>query len=105
MTPKAPAAPHERIRCLPILEPGCCEPLKATVHGTALGLATLMAAYNVAAWLQRRQRHLAINSLIYTVAAVWESSHVRHHIHGCRTSLNVSDGSAQGQSSENRQAA
>jgi hypothetical protein len=42
-----------------------------------------MGTYNAAAWLRRRQRHLAINTIIYLAAAVWEERHVRHHIREC----------------------
>jgi hypothetical protein len=75
--------PAEVRRALPILDVGCCEPFKAAIHGAALGLTVLMGAYNAAAWLRRRQRHLAINTLIYLAAAVWEERHVRHHIREC----------------------
>ena len=68
---------------LPILYPGNCEPLKAAVHGVALVLAGVMGAYNVAAWLQRRQSHLAVNAVIYIAAAVWEQRHVAHHLIPC----------------------
>jgi hypothetical protein len=75
--------PAEVRRALPILDVGCCEPFKAAIHGAALGLTVLMGAYNAAAWLRRRQRHLAINTLIYVAAAVWEERHVRDHVHEC----------------------
>jgi hypothetical protein len=70
-------------RSLPILYPGTCEPLKATIHGVALGLAALMGAYNAAAWWQRRQSHLAVNSVIYFAAVFWEQRHVVHHLVPC----------------------
>lgn len=92
-------------RSLPILDVGCCEPLKATVHGIALGLATLMAAYNTAAWFRRRQRHLALNGFIYAAAIVWESRHVTRHLEGCRTFLVISDDSALTSSIRQRDAA
>jgi hypothetical protein len=75
--------PAEFRRALPILDVGCCEPFKAAIHGAALGLTVLMGAYNAAAWLRRRQRHLAINTIIYLAAAVWEERHVRHHVREC----------------------
>ena len=68
---------------LPILYPGNCEPLKTAVHGTALVLAALMGLYNGAAWLQRRQRHLAFNTVIYLAAVIWEQRHVAHHLSPC----------------------
>lgn len=68
---------------LAILYPGNCEPLKAAVHGAALVLVGVMGVYNTAAWLRRRQSHLAINAVIYLAAAVWEQRHVTHHLYPC----------------------
>lgn len=64
---------------LRVLESGACESLKLGVHGLALGLSSLMCLYNAAAWLQRRERHLAANTLIYGAATVLEQRHVTHH--------------------------
>ncbi len=72
---------------LPILHHGCCEPFKAGVHGAALGLAALMGLYNAAAWLRRRERHLAINAVLYGLAVAWEQRHVAHHLATCRPTL------------------
>ena len=74
---------HPQKPSLPILYPGNCEPLKAAFHGVALALAGVMGAYNAAAWLRRRQSHLAINAVIYLAAAVWEHRHVTHHLVPC----------------------
>jgi hypothetical protein len=65
---------------LPILCTGRCETLKASIHGVVLGTAALCALYNLAAWTVRRQRHLAINTGLYTALAVWEWIHVQHHV-------------------------
>jgi hypothetical protein len=65
---------------LPILCTGRCEVLKASVHGVVLGTAALCALYNFAAWTVRRQRHLAINTGVYTALALWEWIHVQHHL-------------------------
>ena len=62
-----------------LLHCGNSEELKLGVHGAALALAVIMGAYNTAAWLVRRQRHLAVNSILYSVLTVWEMQHVRHH--------------------------
>jgi len=70
-------------RSLPILEVGSCEPLKAVIHGVALSLAAVMGAYNAAAWLRRRQPHLAFNAVIYFAAVYWEQRHVAHHLVRC----------------------
>ncbi len=64
---------------LSILENGSRETLKGVVHAFALGLAALIATYNTAAWLQRRQRHLAVNTIVYIALVLFEVRHVRHH--------------------------
>jgi hypothetical protein len=65
---------------LTVLQCGECEPLKATVHGSALALSVLMGLYNAAAWLKRRDAHLAVNAIFYTALAAWEQKHVAHHL-------------------------
>src|SRR5688572_33003947 len=80
----ARAADMQTLPTLPILNSGSCEPLKAGVHGFAMGLAAVMGLYNAAAWVQRRQRHLAVNAIIYGLAIAWEQRHVAHHITACR---------------------
>ena len=62
-----------------VLKCGNCEELKLGVHGTALALAVVMGAYNAAAWLLRRERHLAINAVMYSALTAWEIQHVAHH--------------------------
>jgi hypothetical protein len=62
-----------------LLSCGNCEELKLGVHATALGLAIVMGLYNGAAWLVRRERHLAANTVLYSVLAAWELNHVAHH--------------------------
>jgi hypothetical protein len=62
-----------------VLKCGNCEELKLGVHGTALALAVVMGAYNAAAWLMRRERHLAINAVMYSALTAWEIQHVAHH--------------------------
>jgi hypothetical protein len=66
-----------------ILCRGRYEYLKAGVHGTALGLAAVCAAYNFAAWVARRQRHSWVNTVLYSTLVAWEMQHVRHHLN-CR---------------------
>lgn len=66
-----------------MLDCGRCEPLKAAVHGVVLAAVAVCALYNSAAWLKRRQRHLAINAVIYSAAVWWEHSHVMHHLAVC----------------------
>jgi hypothetical protein len=66
-----------------MLDNGRCEPLKAAVHGVLFATVSLCAAYNTAAWLKRRQRHLAVNAIIYISAAWWERCHIIHHLEPC----------------------
>jgi hypothetical protein len=65
---------------LDVLQCGSCEPLKLGVHGVALGLAVVMGAYNAAAWLTRREHHLAVNAVLYAMLTAWEQKHVSHHL-------------------------
>lgn len=65
---------------LRILNCGSCETFKAGVHGTALGLAAVMGLYNAAAWLRRREPHLAVNAILYAALTAWEHRHVSHHL-------------------------
>jgi hypothetical protein len=65
---------------LALLQCGSCETLKASVHATALGLSVVMGLYNAAAWMSRREQHLAINALLYAALAAWERKHVAHHL-------------------------
>jgi hypothetical protein len=71
-------------RPLTVLQCGSCEPLKAFVHGAALGLAALMGLYNAAAWLSRREIHLGVNAVLYSALTLWEVEHVAHHIEAQR---------------------
>jgi hypothetical protein len=66
-----------------MLDVGRCEPLKAAVHGVLLATVAVCAVYNAAAWLKRRQPHLAINAVVYGAAVVWEHAHVMHHLVEC----------------------
>jgi hypothetical protein len=68
---------------VPVLHNGNCERLKAGAHAVVLGMVVVCGAYNLAAWLVRRQRHLAINTVLYAAAIVWEAGHVRHHLAEC----------------------
>lgn len=67
-----------------VLRGGQCEPLKAGVHATALGLFVVMGAYNGAAWLLRREGHLALNAVVYGALIVWEQHHIAHHLAAIR---------------------
>ncbi len=66
-----------------VLDSGNSEPLKATVHGVLLATMALCAAYNTAAWIKRRQVHLAINAVVYSCAVYWERCHILRHLSAC----------------------
>src|SRR5262245_50525486 len=70
-----------------VLDSGRCEPLKMAVHAVLLGTMAVCALYNSAAWLKRRERHLAINAVLYTTGALWERYHVMHHLAACDRAL------------------
>ena len=74
---------------LPVLQCGSCERLKIGVHGSALALAALCAVYNAAAWLSRRQQHLAVNAVLYSALTAWEVEHVTHHLAELRRASDV----------------
>ena len=65
---------------LKVLKCGNCEELKLCVHAMALGLAAICGAYNAAAWLSRREKHLAVNAVLYAALIAFEQQHVAHHI-------------------------
>lgn len=56
------------------------EVLKCGVHGAAGVIATLMAAYNIAACCFRRDRHLRLNAVVYTLAVGYEIKQTLHHL-------------------------
>jgi hypothetical protein len=65
---------------LEVLECGKCESLKLGVHAAALGIAAICGLYNAAAWLTRREQHLAVNAVLYAALIAFEQLHVVHHI-------------------------
>jgi len=75
---------------LSVLQCGSCEPLKASVHGTALGLFAVMGLYNAAAWLARREQHLAVNAVLYAALTAWEQQQVARHLEALRRCQDVS---------------
>jgi hypothetical protein len=69
---------------LRVLHCGNCEALKLGFHATALGLSLVMGLYNAAAWLSRREAHLAFNAALYAALTAWEQQHVAHHLEELR---------------------
>jgi hypothetical protein len=72
-----------------MLDNGECEPAKAAVHAVLMATVAVCAAYNTAAWIKRRQSHLAINAILYSAAVWWERCHVVHHLRSCRPSTST----------------
>jgi hypothetical protein len=63
-----------------ILQCGNGERLKTSVHAATLALTALCGLYNAAAWLKRRETHLAVNAVLYAALTAWEGEHVAHHL-------------------------
>lgn len=82
---------------LSVLQCGSCEPLKAGVHGTALGLFAVMGLYNAAAWLARREQHLAVNAILYGALTAWEQQQVTRHRCAVQRARNASAPPPEGQ--------
>ena len=80
---------------LNVLKCGNCEELKLGVHATTLGLAALCGLYNAAAWLSRREQHLALNTVMYAALIAIEQRHVAHHIAAMRRAAAASPAPAQ----------
>ena len=59
---------------------GHAEPVKGAVHGLAAVVCGLMFAYNTAAWLFRREPHLAMNALVYGTAILYEGVQTHRHV-------------------------
>ena len=59
---------------------GHAEPVKDAFHGLAAVVCGLMFAYNTAAWLFRREPHLAINALVYGSAILYEGVQPHRHV-------------------------
>ena len=72
-----------------MLDKGECEPAKAAVHGVLMAAVSVCAAYNTAAWLKRRETHLAINAILYSAAVWWERCHIVHHLRSCQPSTSA----------------
>lgn len=61
------------------VQPAQSNLLKGAVHGTMLVGAVLCFAYNAAAFYYRRERHNAVNTLVYGLLVGLEIAHVKHH--------------------------
>jgi hypothetical protein len=56
------------------------EGLKCAVHAAAGVLVGVCAAYNLTAFCFRRERHLQINAIVYSLAVIWELKQTMHHL-------------------------
>jgi hypothetical protein len=61
------------------LRVGELEPVKLGVHATLGALAAVCTAYNAAAWLYRREPHLAVNAVAYGLLTALEVAQVERH--------------------------
>ena len=68
------------------------ESLKGAVHGTAALIAAAMAAYNATAYAYRRDPHLRVNAVIYTLAVLWEVKQTARHLRKVSTRRSLKDG-------------
>jgi len=59
------------------------ETLKSGIHASVGILVGMCAVYNATAWCFRRDRHLGVNAVIYTLAVIWELKHTVHHLNAC----------------------
>ena len=59
------------------------EAVKGAFHALGGILAATMAAYNIAAWCYRRETHLGVNAVVYTLATLWEVRQTAHHLERC----------------------
>lgn len=59
---------------------GEAEVIKGGVHVLAATILGVMAAYNGLAWLHRRERHLAWNTVLYAAGVVFEVRQSARHM-------------------------
>jgi cobalamin biosynthesis protein CobD/CbiB len=69
---------------------GKSEAVKGAFHALGGVLAASMAAYNIAAWCYRRETHLGVNAVVYTLAIVWEIKQTVHHLERCESAAEES---------------
>ena len=56
------------------------EGVKCAVHAAAGLLVGVCAAYNITASCFRRDRHLRVNAVVYSLALAWELKQTIHHL-------------------------
>ena len=65
-----------------MVTPGNAEKFKAGVHLALFALASMCLGYNAMAYAARRERHLAVNVLVYGSLAAYEVDQVYKHLAG-----------------------
>lgn len=63
-----------------LLDRGEAEIFKGLIHLGLFGLGVTCMAYNLMAWGQRRERHLAKNVLVYGSLAAYEAVQIERHL-------------------------
>lgn len=56
------------------------ETLKCGVHGASGVIASVMAAYNIAACCFRKDHHLRVNAVVYSLLVAYELKQTLHHL-------------------------
>ena len=56
------------------------EALKCSVHGASGVIAGVMAAYNIAACCFRKDHHLRVNAVVYSLLVAYELKQTLHHL-------------------------
>jgi hypothetical protein len=56
------------------------EGVKCGVHAAAAFIISVCAVYNTTAWFYRRDPHLRLNAIVYTLAVAFELKQTLHHL-------------------------
>jgi hypothetical protein len=67
------------------------EDVKCAVHAAAGVLVGVCAVYNITASCFRRDRHLRVNAVVYSLALAWELKQTMHHLNamGCDSGVEL----------------
>jgi hypothetical protein len=60
------------------------EGVKCAVHAASGLIVGACAVYNITAACFRRDRHLRINAVVYSLAVAWELKQTLHHLNAIR---------------------
>ena len=67
------------------------EGVKCAVHAAAGFLVGVCAAYNITASCFRRDRHLRVNAVVYSLALAWELKQTLHHLDAIRRCVEATE--------------